>query len=445
MTNAILRLRASECLLLMKDRHSSCQAHPTDVINMPIMTLSLDTPEFRQDPYPTYAKLRADEPVAPIDLPAVLSGPSLMVTRYDDVMAVLKDPRVSNERRKIMPPRKPSAVKINLMPGVVDALMKSMVLVDDPDHARLRTLVHKVFTPNMIQHMQGQIEAITAELLDQVAKKPVTDLIADFALPLPLTVISEMMGVPHKDRNKFHHLMDGFLHASSNSGWRSQLGQLSNAYSLHRFLKRVIAEHEQHPQNDLTSALVQAEEKGDKLSQDELVAMLLLLLLAGHETTVNLIGNGMLALLEHPDQFAKLKASLELLDSAIEEMLRFTNPVQQIAQRFALEDIDLNGMVIPKGSTVMVNIASANRDEHVFGKNADQFDITRKPNPHIAFGFGIHYCLGAPLARLEAQVAFRALLTRFPNMALAADPKTLVWRGNVALRGLKALPIQLEN
>ena len=264
---------------------------------------------------------------------------------------------------------------------------------------------------------------------------------AAFALPLPITVISEMMGVPEKDRTRFHHYMDRFLHSASHADLRGQLGQLANAFGLHRFLKGLIAQHVQHPQDDLTTALVQAEEQGDKLSQDELVGMLLLLLLAGHETTVNLIGNGMLALLEHSDQFEKLKAHPELLDSAIEEMLRFTNPVQQIAERFTLEEVNFGGQILPKGSTIIVGIASANRDERVFGNTADQFDITRKPNPHIAFGFGIHYCLGAPLARLEAQIAFRALLQRSPNMRLAVEPRQLEWRGNVALRGLKALPV----
>lgn len=404
------------------------------------MTLSFNSRELSQNPYPIYAELRANQPVAPFALPASMPGNGLLVTRYEDVLTVLKDPRFSNERAKIMPARKPS--KINVMPSVLNALMNSMVMVDDPRHARLRTLIHKVFTPSMIQQMQGRIEVITDELLCEITKKPVADLIADFALPLPLTVISDMMGVPHKDRKKFHHMLQGFLNASSHSGLRGQLGQLTSAFGLHRFLKELIAQHIKTPQNDLTSALVEAEEQGDKLSQDELVAMLLLLLLAGHETTVNLIGNGTLALLEHPVQFEKLKSNPSLLDSAIEEMLRFTNPVQQVAQRYALEDVKLNDWVITKGSTIMVGIASANRDESVF-VNADQFDIARKPNPHLAFGFGIHYCLGAPLARLEARVAFSALIKRFPNLALAANSSELEWSGNVALHGLKRLPIWL--
>ncbi len=405
------------------------------------MTLSFDSHELQQNPYPVYARLRANQPLAPFGSSESAVKQSFLVTRYEDVMTVLKDPRFSNEHGKIVAPRK--FFKINVMPNALNALMNSMVMVDDPDHARLRTIVHKAFTPRMIQQMHGRIEAITTGLLDHAAQKPVTDLIADLALPLPLTVISEMLGVPLHDRHQFHHMAEGFLNASSGAGWRGRVGQLRNAYNLHRFLNRLITQHIKTPQNDLTTALVQAEEQGDKLSQDELVAMLFLLLLAGHETTVNLIGNGMLALLEHPDQFAKLKANPILLDSAIEEMLRFTNPVQQISPRYALEDVNLNGQVIAKGSTIMVGIASANRDERVF-VNADHFDITRTPNPHVAFGFGIHYCLGAPLARMEAQIAFSVLLERFPKMELATALEKLEWRGNVALRGLRSLPIRLN-
>ncbi len=405
------------------------------------MTLSFHSPELVQSPEAIYAKLREHDPVADFDVAPRPPGECVLLTRYGDVQLALKDPRFSNERRKVSPPSKPSRIK--LMPDVLNALLTSMVMVDDPDHARLRTLVHKAFTPGMIQKMHGRIEAITQELLDKAGAKPVCDLIGDLALPLPLTVISEMMGVRVQDRERFHHMMEGFLHASSASGWRSQLGQLANAYQLHRFLRGLVSAHVRSPQDDLTSALVQAEEQGDKLNNDELIAMLLLLLLAGHETTVNLIGNGTLALLEHPDQLDLLKSRPELLESAIEEMLRFTNPVQQVAHRFLLEDVMLGERRVPKGSTVVVAVASANRDPRVFA-DADRFDIARSPNPHLAFGFGIHYCLGAPLARMEARIAFSALLRRFPNMTLATQPHELQWRGNVALRGLRALTIRLS-
>jgi cytochrome P450 len=207
-------------------------------------------------------------------------------------------------------------------------------------------------------------------------------------------------------------------------------------------LKDLIALRQKDPQDDLISALVQAKDNEDKLSEEELVSMLFLLLLAGHETTVNLIGNGIAVLLEHPDQLKKLTSDLSLLDSAIEEILRFTNPVQHVGRRYALEDIDLCGQKIAKGSTLIVGIASANHDETVF-ENADEFDITRTPNRHVAFGMGIHYCLGAPLARLEAKVAFTALLTRFPTLKLAVPIDQLDWREGPGVQGLKSLPIQL--
>ena len=337
------------------------------------MTIDLTTLDFQQNPYRFYKEMRQQSPLVNVDTKNSFYGKNWLVTRYADVMTVLKDPRFTVEQRKVTDK---DLAKKWWVPGIIRAFLNSMVLVDDPDHARLRTLVHKAF-------------------------------------------------------------LDG-----GGSRWDTA-GQFLNGFQLHRFFKRMIALHRRTPQDDLISALVKAEEEGDKLSEAELIAMLLLLLLAGHETTVNLIGNGTLALLEHPEQFEKLKANPALLESAIEEMLRFTNPVQHIAPRFTLEDVELQGQAIPKGSTIMVGIASANRDEAVFAQ-ADQFDITRHPNPHVAFGLGIHYCLGAPLARLEGRIAFAALLRRYPNLKLAVPSSKLKWRGAPTLRGLRQLPIRLS-
>lgn len=397
------------------------------------MTVNLTSKALHHNPYPVYTILREQSPVVGVDGTLFSSGTGWFVSRYDDVVSVLKDPRFSVERRKV---DGRDLSKAWWIPGILRAFLNSMVMVDNPDHARLKTLVHKAFTPKMIQQMSGRIETISHMLLDEMAKKQSVDLIADFALPLPLTVISDMMGVPHEDRRRFHIMMKRFLDAP-------MIQQFPNAFALHRLFKKLIAQHRRNPQDDLITALVQAEEGGDSLSEDELIAMLLLLLLAGHETTVNLIGNGTLALLEHPEQFDKLKSNPELLPSAIEEMLRFTNPVHQIAPRYALEDVELGGQHIPKGGTVIVGVASANRDETAF-VNAHAFDIARNPNPHIAFGLGIHYCLGAPLARLEGKIAFDALLARFPNLSLAFPAETLEWRGAPSLRGLKKLPIHLN-
>ncbi|HEX2622769.1 MAG TPA: cytochrome P450 [Phototrophicaceae bacterium] len=403
------------------------------------MTLNLNSREFQQNPYDLYTRLREQEPISSVDSLLFSAGKGLFITRYDDVLAVLKDPCFSVERRKLGDGRDVS--KAWWIPGILRAFLNSMVMVDNPDHARLRTLVHKAFTPRMIQQMTTRIKEISYSLLDQMSEKTEVDLIADFALPLPLTVISEMMGVPLEDRHRFHKMMSKFLDTSTLG---STLQQFPNAIMLHRFFKKLIALRRKDPHDDLITALVQAEEQSDSLSEDELIAMLLLLLLAGHETTVNLIGNGTLALLQYPDQFEKLKANPKLLETAIEEMLRFTNPVHQISPRYVIQDVELHGQLIPKGTTVIVGIASANRDETVF-QNADQFDITRTPNPHIAFGLGIHYCLGAPLARLEGQIAFRVLLERFPNLELVASASKLEWRGGPALRGLNRLPLRLNS
>lgn len=400
------------------------------------MAVNLTTKQFQHNPYPVYEKLRKDNQPTPVKLGIL--GNAVMVTRYEDVVTVLKDPRFSNERHKALGKRDWS--NMWWLPGPLRMLARSMVLIDDPDHARLRNLVHKGFTPRRIQQLETRIEAICHTLLDEAARKPSPDLMRDFAQPVPLTVISEMMGVPQEDQRRFHKLMGGlFEHSAS----KNVLGMIFSGIALDRFFRGLIALKRKEPQDDLITVLVQSEEQGDRLSEDELIAMLFLLLLAGHETTVNLIGSGTLALLEHPDQLEKLLGDMTLLDGAIEEMLRFTNPVHHVANRYALEDVPLMGHTVRKGSTVAVGIASANRDEAVF-ENADQFDITRTNNRHVAFGLGIHYCLGAPLARLEARVAFTALLTRFPQLKLVAPAESLEWQGAPALRGLKRLPISFH-
>ncbi len=401
------------------------------------MTFDATSTQFRHDPYPTYASLRKNEPVPLLSETSLGIGAAFLVTRYDDVVTVLKDARFSNDYRKIGADMNPRW----WMPKVLSTFQSSMILVDDPDHRRLRDLVHKAFTPKRLQDLNGRIEIITEELLDSMAKKPTVDLIHDFALPIPLTVISDMMGVPQKDRLKFHKWMGTFLEISAGSKLQ-MLGKIVNMFQMYRFFKGLIKLRRQDPQDDLVTALVQAEQDGDRLNEDELVAMIFILLLAGHETTVNLIGNGTLALLENPDQLRKLQQHPELMDSAVEELLRFTNPVEQPAPRYALEDVELSGQKIPKGSRVLVGIASANRDETAF-PNADKLDIERTPNKHVAFGLGIHYCLGAPLARMEGKIALQKLLARYPNMQLGVTSDAVQWRTSMAVRGLKALPVRL--
>ena len=221
------------------------------------------------------------------------------------------------------------------------------------------------------------------------------------------------------------------------------LVKMGNMLQMYRFFKGLIKLRRKNPGDDLVSALVQAEQDGDRLNEDEMIAMIFILLLAGHETTVNLIGNGVLALLENPDQLRMLQQQPELMDSAVEELLRYTNPVEQPAPRYTLEEVELSGQKIPKGSRILLGIASANRDETVF-ENADKLDITRQPNKHLAFGLGIHYCLGAPLARMEGKIALQKLLARYPNMQLGVTPEAVEWRTSMAVRGLKTLPVRLQ-
>lgn len=400
--------------------------------------LDLGSRVMQHDPYPTYADLRRRSDIVRISQD--FGGEAFFVTRYDDVMFVLKDPRFVNDARKL-PDRDDWSQKWYI-PSVVKGFANTMALVDEPDHTRLRKLVHKAFTPQRVEQMRASIETLAHHLLDRAAGREVVDFMDAFAVPLPLNVIGDMMGISAAERADFRRWMSNTISSFSAKRPLEIVPKLRNALALNGFLKRLIADRRAHPTDDLTSALVQAEADGDSFSEDELMAMLFLILFAGHETTVNLIGSGTLALLQHPDQFALLKAEPDRLDTAIEELLRFTSPVQHIAYRYPLEDVEVGGVTIPRHSTIVIGIAAANRDETIF-PNPDALDITRSPNRHIAFGFGVHYCLGAPLARLEAQVAFRALLARCPNMTLAVAPETLRWRGAPALRGLTRLPLRL--
>jgi cytochrome P450 PksS len=247
-----------------------------------------------------------------------------------------------------------------------------------------------------------------------------------------------MLGVPAGDRHKFHRWSKAIISAASSS-WE-MVKAVPNAWALMRYLRKIIKKRRADPREDLVSALARAEEAGDTLSEDELLAMVFLLLVAGHETTVNLIGNGTLTLLEHPDQLEKLRSEPALLKPAVEEILRFTSPVEMATERYAREDVTMHGVTIPRGEMVFAVIASANRDERQF-TNPDSLDITREPNKHLAFGLGNHFCLGASLARLEGQVAIDTLLQRFPDLCLAVGPKALRWRRGLLLRGLEALPV----
>jgi cytochrome P450 len=397
--------------------------------------MDLSEPRIQQDPWPTYAALRKASAVAPIKS-EFRKKPALVVTRYDDVVLVYKDSRFSNDMAKHMPLLLRWLMKL---PGSFDM----MLLKDDPEHKRLRGLVDKAFTPQMVAAMQPRIQRITEDLLDNMAGKERVDLVADFALPLPLTVISEMLGVPKEESFAFHQLMSASFRATSITGLR-RLMVIPNMIRMKRLFRRLIKRRRDEPDDRLITALINIYDQGDHLSDREILGMIFLLLFAGHETSVNLIGSGMLALLERPDQLAKLRDKPDLIDPAVEELLRFSSPVVYGASRFPTEDVRIGDTLVPKGTEVIGILSSANRDDSVF-ENPEKLDITRNPNKHIAFGVGIHFCLGVWLAREEGKIAINALVKRFPDIQLAAPPELLRWRmgRTSALRGLESLPLKL--
>jgi cytochrome P450 len=403
----------------------------------PITDVDLTSAAFRADPYPTYARLRAEAPVCRVKLPDRQTA--WIVTRYDDAVIVLKDPRFGNDREKIMTPEQ--TAKVPWMPGMLKPLTRMMLNLDAPDHTRLRALVHKAFTPGLVVNMLGRIQTLTDGLLDAVETRDRFDLIRDYALPLPTTIIAEMLGVPVRDRHKFHRWSNALVSASG-STWGT-LMMLPPMWAFLRYIRKLVKVRQAEPRDDLISALVQAREAGDRLSADELLAMIFLLLLAGHETTLNLIGNGVLALLEHPSELGRLRDDPGLIKPAVEELLRYDSAVQMASERYAREEVTIAGVTIAPGEMVHAMLGSANRDERQFDR-PDELDITREANRHLAFGQGVHYCVGAPLARLEGQIAINTLLRRFPDLKLAVPPHTLRRRRGLGLRGLVSLPVTVS-
>jgi cytochrome P450 len=400
----------------------------------PMMNVNIASPEFKANPYPFYARLRAEAPVCCVTLPTKQTA--WLITRYEDVVMTLKDERFAKDKLNALTPEQ--ATKQPWVPAMFKPLERNMLDLDAPDHTRLRALVHKAFTPRLIEQMHERIQKLADELLDAIQGQGRMDLIHDYALPIPTTIIAQMLGVPVADRHKFHRWSSTIV-SSNPSGW-GMLRAIPNAMAFMGYIRKLIKARRATPQDDLISALVQAEEAGEQLSEDELLAMIFILLVAGHETTVNLIGNGMLALLEHPDQLAKLRDDPALIKPAVEELLRYASPVETATERYAREDITIAGVTIPRGGLVFAAIASANRDERQFA-NPDTLDITREPNKHLAFGQGMHYCLGAPLARLEGQIAINTLLRRSKDVCLAVTPGALHWRRALVIRGLESLPV----
>jgi pimeloyl-[acyl-carrier protein] synthase len=396
-------------------------------------------PQLLQDPYPLYRMLRSTNPVFRVPVGDADSPGVWILTRYRDVHAVLKDARFSVDRRRAAiveqnADRLPLAAAVGEQGG-----LRSMLLMDAPDHTRVRGLVNKAFTPRRVAALRPRIEAIVAAQLDEVEGGGAFDLIDQLAAPLPAIVIAELLGVPAADHRRFKEwsstLVSAIGVADPVDGRERFEGALAQ---LLEYLRGIIAERRKAPQDDLISAMLEAQEERDALSDIELLATSNLLLLAGHETTTNLIGNGTLALLRNPDQFARVRDDRSLLRSAIEELLRYDSPVQATA-RVPGQDVELGDATLPARSLVFTAIGAANRDPDVFA-DPDRLDVARTDNHHLSFGFGAHFCLGAPLARLEGEVAFDALLDRFPKLELASD--VLEYRPNPILRGLTALPVR---
>jgi cytochrome P450 len=396
---------------------------------------------YFQDPYSLQARLREEGPVVQVQMPE--GYPAWLITRYADVRAALADPRLSKDWRKFVPPRAEGngADSIDEMMGV------HMLNMDPPDHERQRRLVTKAFTPGRVEGLRPRVAEITASLLDNLAAAPghEVDLLELFAFPLPVTVISELLGIPAKDRDKFRAWSNAAVSSVAEQGEM----RATNAEMIQYFSAHIDARHgAAGVSDDLLSALVQAQDQDDRLSTGELISLMFLLLIAGHETTVNLIASGTLALLRDPAARARLRDDRSLLPAAIEEMLRYTSPVNHSTFRFTLEPVTIAGVDIPARQIVIAGLSSANRDGSRFAKPGS-FDIDRaerggQAGGHVAFGHGIHYCLGAPLARLEAEIAFGGLLDRFPDMTLAVPPADLRWRPSTLIRGLETLPVRLH-
>jgi cytochrome P450 len=402
----------------------------------PITASALSQPRFKANPYPFYARMRAESPVFPLSIP--IAGRGWAVTRYQDVVTVAKDDRFSRDVESMLD-RMPMA---RLLPKFVHVtLSRQMLSQDPPDHTRLRKLVSQAFTPRRIEQLRGRIQAVCDELLEVAARAGSFDLVRGYASPIPMTVIAELLGIPRKDRHRFHAVAVRSLAVTAPSGILDVPMGLPYLWLLVRYFRRLFAERRVRPGDDLVSALVQAEDTGDRLDEDELVGMAILLLVAGFETTAHLIGSAALALLQHPDQRARFVSEPGLAGSAIEELLRFTSPLEFAAPRLAREDVTLSSVTIPRGAWVIAVLGSANHDESVY-KTPETLDLARNPNPHVSFGQGRHFCLGASLARMEAQVALTTLFNRFPNLRLVQAAETLRWRKLLPLRGLAELPVE---
>jgi len=395
-------------------------------------------PEFQADPHPVWARLRAEAPIYPRLMPD--GRRSWAVTRHRDCVAVLRDPRCTAEKfpsdvlhRLAADPSAPFAI-------IARTVLGMMLVKDDPDHGRLRGLVNKAFTPRVVSELRPRVQAIADELLDAAERRGELDAIADFGMPLPIIVIAELLGVPLEDRAELKRWSDKLVTFLDGTIRDRGLADAAVAcVEMRTYMDRVFAARRAAPRDDLISRLIAAREVEDKLTDDELFGTVVLILAAGHETTTNLIGNGLYTLLRHPAELARLRERPELIGTAIEELLRFASPVS-LTSRNPTEDTELDGRRIAKDDELALVLAAANRDPEVFAQ-PDRLDLARSENRHLAFGFGAHFCLGAALARLEGQISIGSAVSRFPGIKLASE--SVEWKPGIVLRGLVALPIRL--
>lgn len=406
------------------------------------MPFDLESPDFRTHLHRTFAAMRREAPVYRHELPpgqtVFNAGTAWYITRYDDAKAALKDHELfTREFPRAVPPEQ--LEKMPQLPPIMRSFTENMVNRDEPEHRRLRALVNKAFAPRMVTNLEGRITSYAQQLLDGLQANGTMEAMEDFCFPLTVDVIRALLGLP--DSPEDYDLLRQVAtiappaDPSAFEPTARILGRAREYFEAHYAARR------EQPTDDLISSLVQAEIDGDRLDPEALFSMTMLLAVAGFKTTAYLIGNGIATLLQNPDELAKLKGDWALADSAVEEVLRYEGPMETAIMRWAARDAEWQGQQIRQGDMVFVALAAANRDSDRFD-DPNRFDITRKPNPHIAFGSGIHFCLGAHLARLEARIALRTLFTTLPDLELAVSPEALTWRQDPPMRGLDALPLR---
>jgi cytochrome P450 len=398
------------------------------------LNFKLGTHDFKKEAYEIYDYLREHDPIHEMTMNS--GDQAWLITKYDDAIQVLKnDERFTKDFNSLVAT---GDYKPYLPPKVMNLLGKQMLSQDPPNHSRLRSIVAKTFTPRMVEAMEGSIQSIADHLIDEFVGIGNMELINDYAFSLPIYVICNMLGIPIEDQHRFKDWSHQFINSMNDRDkMKKTIPALENFAD---YIEELMQKRKNAPTNDLISQLINAQEEADRLSAIEVSSMVFLILMAGHETTVNLLGNGVLALLENPEQMKWLQEHPEAIATAVEELLRFHSPVELTTNRWARSDFEWNGKQISKGDLVYVSLASANRDPEHF-EEPGKLDLARSKNKHIAFGTGIHFCLGAPLARMEGIIAISTLLKRMPDLHCQIPLDELEWRSSTLMRGLVSLPV----